>query len=399
MGRTAIYLVMAMTTLMLLFGGQMNSVSTDAMNNCITYYETSQCYDIAAAGANMACDQFFLDNTWRAGYSNMPFNDGTVNVTLVDSSSGSVTLTSVGTYYGSSHTITVLLSPSHFLKFAMYSDNVSSAAKLRDGDTINGSIHFNNKLFTQGGPVFIEKATMGSLKTASGTPKFLGGYQTGVNVAFPNYDPYVTLLKTAATSGGYYKNGGELWLDFQANGKVKYKTSAGGSWSGDTVLSSNGKICINDGALHVQGTVHGNITVASTITTGGTTSSTTGSTFIEDNIRYAPDPLITPSSTDMLGIISAADLTIQQIPIRMDGSYFSNQNTTLKTGLANESPMKQIKIVGTFITRDINSTNFGTGMAKGANFYMKYDSRVETSPPVYFPYPMTGGFEILSWLE
>jgi hypothetical protein len=399
MGRTAIFLVMAMTTLMLLFGGQMNSVSNDAMDNCISYYENSQSYNIAAAGANIACHQFFLDNTWRAGYTNMPFNDGMINVSLLDSASGKVTISSVGTYQGSSHTITVLLSPSKFLKFAMYADNVSSAAKLRSGDTINGTIHFNNKLMTQGAPVFYEKATMGSIQMTSGTPKFLGGYLTGVNIPFPNYAPYVVQIVDAATTGGYYQNGGQLWLDFQPNGKIKFKTSAGGPWSGDTVLSQNGKICINNGALHVQGTLQGNFTVASVVPTSGATSSTMGATYIEDNVRYATDPTVNPASTDMLGIVSAGDITIQQIPIRMDGSFFTNQNTTLKTGLANTNPAKQIRMYGTFITRDINSTDFGTGMAKGANYYMTYDNRIDNIPPQYFPYPKTGSFEILSWLE
>jgi hypothetical protein len=399
MGQTAILLVMGLTTLMLLFGGQMNSVSTDAMDNSITYYESSQRYDIAETGANLACHQFFLDNTWRTGYTDMPFSDGKINVSLSDSASGKVKITAVGTYQGSSHTITVLLSPSNFLKFAMYSNNVSSAAKFRDGDTIAGSIHLNNKLFTQGAPVFKDKATMGSLKTASGTPKFLNGYETGVNIPFPDYTPYVALLKASATSGGYIKNGGELWLDFQANGKVRVKTSLAGTWSGDTVLSANGKICINDGALHVQGIVQGNYTVASTVTVGTTPSATKGSTFCEDNLRYATDPLTTPSSTDMIGIISAGDIMIQKLPIKINGSLYTNQNITLASGLNGSDPPKQIRMFGTFITREINSTDFGTGMAKGANFYMQYDDRVGPLQAEYFPFPKTGGFEILSWLE
>ena len=399
MGRTAIFLVMAMSSLMLIFGGQMNSVSSDAMDNCIQYYENSVRYNMAVTGANLACHQFFMDDSWRDGYTNLPFGDGTINVSLYDSASGKVTITSVGTYEGSSHTITVLLSPSKFLKFAMYADNVSCAAKLRTNDTIYGTIHFNNKLMTQGEPVFTEKATMGSIQMTSGTPQFLGGYQTGVNIPFPNYDPYVTQIKTAATSGGYYQNGGELWLQFQSNGKVKYKKSAGAAWSGDTVLSSNGKICINDGALHVEGTLEGNFTVASLTTSGVTPSSTVGATYLENNVRYATNPQVNPASTDMLGIISAGDITIQQIPIYLDGSFFTNQNTTLKTGLANTNPAKPIHMFGTFITRDINSTDFGTGMAKGANYVMRYDGRIENIPPQYFPYPKTGGFEILSWLE
>jgi hypothetical protein len=100
----------------------------------------------------------------------------------------------------------------------------------------------------------------------------------------------------------------------------------------------------------------------------------------------------------MIGIISAGDITIQKIPIQMNGSFFTNQNITLASGL-NNSSLKQIRMFGTLITREINSTDFGTGTAKGANFYMQYDDRIGTIPIDYFPYPKTGGFEILSWLE
>ncbi len=402
MGRTAIYMVMGMTIIFLLFGKTMTDVATESIDNAIVYFENTQRYNIAVAGANLACNQIFLDNSWRDGFTDMEFNGGLINVSLYDSASGKVTVTSTGTYQTESHTVRVLLAPSTFAKFAMYSGNVSAAAKLRTGDTIDGAIHFNNSLSTQGGPVFIEKVTAGSIKTTAGTPKFLGGYQTGVNIPFPDYKPSADAIKAAASTGGMYQNGGELWLNFLVDGTVQYKTSSAGAWSAPQALTTfapNGYICINNGALHVQGTLKGQVSIASTVPTGTTPSSSLGSTFIEGNLQYATDPISNPSSTDMLGLVSAGDLTFKTLPIRVDGSLFSDRNATLGSGLANTSPMKQIRINGTFITKEINSTDFGTGSGKGANFYMKYDSRIESMPPANFPFPATASFEVLSWFE
>ncbi len=402
MGRSSLYLIMGTSFIMLYFGIQNSSVSVEALNNSVSYFESTERYSIAVAGANLACGQIFLDNTWRTGYADLPFNGGTINVSLHDSVSGKVMVVSNGTYQGVVQTVKVLLSPSTFSKFAVYCGNVSAAAKLRDGDTINGAIHFNNKLVTQGNPVFMAKATMGSLQTSSGTPTFLGGYQTGVNIPFPDYTANANTIKADASSGGKYQEGGELWLNFISSGMVEYKTSAAASWSAPvtiTAFAPNGYICINNGALHVQGTLSGRVTLGSTVSTGTSPTSSIGATYIEDNLRYHTDPLVTSSSTDMMGIVSAGDLTFQKIPMRIDGCLFTNQNATMNSTYKNQDPMKQIKTIGTFMARNMNSTDFGTGASKGANFYMKYDTRIESNPPSSFPFPATSSFEILSWFE
>lgn len=401
MGRTAIYMIIGMSAIFLFFGRTMTSVATDSIDNAITYYENTQRYNIAVAGANLACNQIFLDRTWRSGFTDVEFNGGLFSVSVYDSASGRVLITSTGTYQSQTHTVKVLLSPSSFSKFAMYSGNVSAAAKLRSGDTIDGAIHFNNKLVTQGDPVFFGKATMGSLQTTSGTPVFLGGYESGVNIPFPDFTSNANTVKSQASSGGFYQDGGQLWLKFNSDGTVQYKTNPGDPWSASvslTTFAPNGQICINNGELHVEGTLNGSVTIASVVT-GMTPSSSVGSTYIENNLRYATDPLTNPSSTDMLGIISAGDLTFQKIPIRVDGALFTDKNARLNSSYRNTTPLQKITIVGSFMSRDINSTDFGTGSNKGANFYMKYDTRIEDNPPENFPFPSTDSFEILSWFE
>lgn len=402
MGRMAVYMVMGMSAIFMFFGKNMSEVGTQAVSNSIDYFENTQRYNIAVAGANLACNQIFLDNTWRDGFTDMEFNGGIINVTLYDSASGKVLMTSIGTYQGTTQQVRVLLSPSAISKFAMYSGNVSAAAKLRSGDTVDGPIHFNNKLATQGNPVFMHKATMGSLQTTAGTPTFLGGYQTGVNIDFPDMSPSVTNIKTAANAAGKYVNGSNLWLKFLSDGTVQYKSNSGDAWSAAVSLATyapNGYICVNDGQLHIEGTVKGKVTLASTVTDGVTPSSTKGITMIEGDFKYATDPLTNPASTDMAGIVSAGNLQINVLPIRMDGAYFADKNATLGSGLTNTNPAKQMKIVGSFITREINSTDFGTGANKGANFYMKYDTRIEDNPPNDFPFVKTNSFEVLSWFE
>jgi hypothetical protein len=84
----------------------------------------------------------------------------------------------------------------------------------------------------------------------------------------------------------------------------------------------------------------------------------------------------------------------------MDGAFFTNTSAKLASSLVNTNPAKSLKIVGSLITRTIGPTDFGTGAAKGANFYMKYDTRMETNPPANFPFPAgSNGLEVLSWFE
>lgn len=409
MGRTAIYMVMGTTLVFLFFGKTMNDSSTDAYSNSLDYYESTQVYNIASAGANLACNQLFLDGNWRTGFSNVTMNGGTFSVVLdTITYPGKVVLTSTAFYLTDTHRVKIILSQSSLAKFAMYSGNVSSAAKLRSGDTIAGPIHFNQKLVTQGNPVFTGKATMGSIQTTSGTPTFLGGYQTGVNIPFPNYTPSANAIKNlAAQAGGTndYFTGSEMYLKFSVVAGVAMvasKFSSGAAYGAPVTVASfapTGNIAVVDGLLHIEGTIKGQLNITSTLSATSADDSH-GAVYIDNNVRYNTDPLTNPSSTDMLAVVAASTIQVQQIPIRMDGAFFTNTSAKLASSLTNTNPAKQLKIVGSLITRDIGPTDFGTGAAKGANFYMKYDTRLETNPPVNFPFPTeNNGLEILSWFE
>ncbi len=410
MGRTAIYMVMGMTFIFLFFGRTMNDSGTEAFSNAIDYFEKTQVHNIAVAGANLACNQLFLDNNWRTGFSNVAMNNGSFTVTIDSTTfAGKLLLTSKGVFQSDTQIVRVVLSPSAISKFAIYSGNVSSAAKIRAGDTIDGPMHVNNKLVTQGNPVFKQKVTMGSLQTTAGAPTFLGGYETGVNIGFPSYTSNAASIVTkASTDGGTnnYKVGGQMWLRFSVVGgvtKVEYKTSSGAAWGAPVDLSTfapSGNIAMVNGEVHVEGTLKGKVSITSTVVPSTTTpTASVGASYIEGNLRYNTDPTVTPSSTDMLGLVSAGDITINQLPMRMDGAFFTNTSAKLGGTLNNTNPAKQLKIVGSLISNVIGPTDFGTGASKGANFYMKYDTRMNDTPPDDFPFPSTNSFEVLSWYE
>ncbi|MFA6438748.1 MAG: hypothetical protein WCX28_05525 [Bacteriovoracaceae bacterium] len=410
MGRSAIYMVMGMTFMFLFFGKTMSDNGTEAFSNAIDYYESTQMFNIAEAGANLACNQIFLNSSWRTGFTNVPMNNGTFTVILdTVTYPNKVYMTSIGVYQQDTHFVKILLSPSSMAKFAMYSGNVSSAAKLRNGDTIDGPIHANSKLSTQGNPVFIGKATMGQLQKTAGSPTFLGGYQENVNITFPDYAPSAAAIVDLANNPGGthdYQNGSELFLKFSVDGsgvcQVQYKLSSGDSYGAAVPLSTfapTGNIALVDGKLHIEGTIKGQVTITSALSATSADDSH-GAVYIDDNVRYYTDPLTNPSSTDMLAVVAASNIQIQKLPMRMDGAFFTNSSAKLKSDLVNDSPMKQLKIVGSLISKSIGSTDFGNGASQGANFYMKYDTRLEGGSPTNFPNPTNNNsFEVLSWFE
>lgn len=102
MGRNAIFLVMGFTLIFVMTGRNLSSMGTTAFLTAINYYENTQGHNIAEVGANIACNQIFLNPSWRAGYSNVSFGGGTFSVTATNvSGTNYVQMVSTATYQGS----------------------------------------------------------------------------------------------------------------------------------------------------------------------------------------------------------------------------------------------------------------------------------------------------------
>lgn len=404
MGRTSIFMVIGFSTIFLIAGKNMSDVGVLSLNNAINYYEHTQLNTIAVAGANLACCQLFQSSTWRTGFSNLSFGGGTINVTVTDISGSKVKIVSTGTYQSTTTQVVVIMVPSSFAKFAFYGGVHASAAQWETGDTVGGPSHTQGSLKTFGAPVFMGKTTALSGLQMGGSrppnPVFMGGFESGVSVAQPAVTSYTTIY-TAASTGGHAQTSGDLYVIFNADGTVQWKASTAATYTTQSLSSfaPNGIIAIDKGVLHVQGSVPGKVTLASTRTTG----STGGTVEIMNDLVLRNNPKTNPNSHDFLGVVAYGDITVKDnlaTEFNLQGSFYSATG-----GLAVENgttrPAGMLRLYGGLMVDQLYGTsNGGSGSSRrGYNLRTDFDTRLAdvANAPEYFP--VTSSFEILSWLE
>lgn len=457
-GKAAILLVLGFSLIFLVVGQNFGNLSTRAVENEVKYYKETVAHNLAISGASMAANQIFVDKYWEAGYSNLSFSGGVINVivsnnitgltgkvTLCHKPSGSdggntisiassavaahlahgdylgpcggggfddqlATIISEGTYAGITKTVVVQLKPSNFAKFGNFYSSMS--AYPATGDTFNGPFHVNAKLTTDGTPVFWGKVTTKNGLKKQGSPadpKFYGGYETGVDLPL-QFD--TTGLKSQAskifrdTTGNNYRT--DVRLYFNSDATVTYSQSInGGAWSSSktvslTTFAPSGVIYVERGNIYTKGTLDGKITMVAT----KLNTSNAGQVFIEDDIVYKDDPRTIPSSTDMLGLIAESNIRIKDNSttrgknINTHASMFSlTGNIGPEDGLITQSFLGQWNILGGLIAKDTRQTATYSGSTpiKGLKFVHTYDTRFLLTVPPSFPH--TQNFEVVSWLE
>lgn len=248
-------------------------------------------------------------------------------------------------------------------------------------------------------------AKNGLFKTPkSSKPEFFGGFQSGIDLKLPS--DFSDLTNHAASGGKTFDNE-NVYLRFNADGTASYRI---GSWTAIpeitvplTTLAPNGILMVNDGNLHVKGTVNGRMTISAT----GSSGAAKGNVWIDSSLVYADDPLANSSSNDMLGIVCDNDVVIADnsnntnpangvtlhasILTRSGGLKAENHNSRPISGtltLVGGVQQYQRGPVGTFS---------GSGIASGFQKNYRYDDRLMIdSPPLY---PTTGSYEVLSWYE
>ena len=282
-GKAILFLVIGFSTILLIVEKNIGTASDRAVDNMATYYSKTNLHYIAIGGANVAANQIFLDPTWTAGYSNIPFSDGsyTVTVSVLNAFTNTRQITSVGYYEGYTDTVLVTLQPSSFSKFAYYSVNEGTSPTFWiTGDTVWGPLHTQDKLTISGNPVFNGKVTTLTHFVTKGysNPEFNGGYQSGVDM--PLSPGGAESVKSLADNGGADFTGHDTVYVTFAGDSIKYKFSYNDSYSSSlaSTLAPNGAIFATGATLRIQGTVKGKYTIgASQITTGsGPHATTTG---------------------------------------------------------------------------------------------------------------------------
>ncbi len=400
-GRAALFLVMGFSAIFMGYHQRLITSSNGAVDTYSNYYSRTAGQYLATSGANLALNQLFLSPNWSSGYTDLAFNGGTINVGVVSFGSNNRRVTSVSSYMGSSDTVVVILQPSNFARFGYYASNMPSNLFYATGDTVSGPMHVQGTLNVIGSPVFLGRVTTqtGLRKNSAGdTPQFLGGYQGGVNLTFPNSFSNVA---AAAAAGGKVFSNTDVYMTFNSNATVTYKLSSSGAATtiALSTFAPNGVISINNGNLHLQGTVSGQYTVSAN--TGSTSSA--GNIYIDNDVVYKTTRT-SSGNTDMLGIVAQKNVIISDVAANKNDVYIDGSIFSLSGGLSVQNYdhigyCGSIRIFGGLIENTSQATGVwnGTSISSGYSSRIAYDTRFMVSTPP--AYPASGTFNILSWKE
>ena len=404
-GKAVLLLVVGFGLVFLVVTQNFGSIANSAVDNLVEYTNETVAHDIAVSEANMAANAIFLNNSWTAGYNNIDFNDGklNVNVQIVNAFKNIRKIISQGTFGGITRKVEVTLSPSKFSKFAYYSVSEGSNIWWTKNDTVWGPFHTQDYIRAYRHPVFYGKTTTKKKviyydSKSKDEPRFYGGFEQGIDLPLPSDG--LSPIETEADNGGYkFTNKDTVYLTFAAD-SIQFKFKYSDPYT--TVLASsfapNGVIFAKDAILRIKGTVKGLYTVAAS------GSGSKGTIYIDDDIVYSKDPRIYPNSSDLLGIVAKNNVLItDNIPnitdINIDASIYSESGGFGAQNYLTRLPSGDINLLGGIIqnTRQAVGTFNPWGIVSGFSKSYEYDNRLLIASPPAFP--GTGSFEIVSWLE
>ncbi len=455
-GKGAILLVLAFSTLFLMFGHRFNSLSTRTIDNVSEYLANAQAYNIAVSAANIAANKIFLDKNWEDNdnYEDIQFNGGeytlkTVRTSVVPALSDTllslpngntvanplmnklVAIHAQSKYHISGITpitesmadediieneVIIVLRPSSFAKYGNFYNRITAIPAT--GDTFSGPFHAQGNLKTWGSPVFTGKVTYQNGHTMYNSPpppEFQAGFNSGVDI--PLQFDTTGMHAAAVTNGKVFTDTTnsnkktQVRIEFIENGDVKYQQKIGsGSWSASTTiplstLTPNGMIYVERGNVFVKGTLNGQATIVAS--KRGLSGS--GKIFQTDDLMYSynTDPINYPYQDDMLGLIAEENIRIQynddtkHNDIHTQATMFSlNGNVGPDNNLVdNDGYLASWKILGGITSNTVRVTaRYNSyGPYKGYKFVQDYDERVLRFVPPFFP--DTKKWEVVTWLE
>jgi hypothetical protein len=405
-------MVMGYSVALILMGFNLSRVSSSAYENAIDYYNRAAGHNLAASFANMGSQAIYTTPNAFPKWTSVSLGGGQVSlVTVTVPGPGTppaqnVQLTATSIYHGYVDTVSIVWGQSKFSKFAYYSQSegpTNGKINWANKDTVYGPFHTQDKVTVNGSPVFWGKVTnkLGLTKNpTNSTPQFLGGYQTGIDIAMPSdFNP----LKNAALSSGRYLHGKDVAITFNADSTMTIKIGT----KPDTIVKiatyvPNGAMVIDTANVRIKGKFTGQLTLS--VQSGN--ASGKGKMYLDSSVAYVHNPLIdTVVSKDILGLTATDSIVITNNQKNSGNVTIQAALFSLTRGLGVEQydngvirgrinlmggvSQNQRAAVGTL---DGNG-NINSGFSKS----YRYDSRLMTQSPPF--YPTTGSYEILSWYE
>ncbi len=402
-GKASIFLILGYSTIFMIYNANMLSSANKTVDVYTLYYNKTQAQLIASSAANIAGNAMYLSDNWTTAYTRRSYNGGYITITVDTIAGNQRRITAISEYGSAKDTVTIILKPSSFAKFSFYSGQLYNQTRFGTGDTVYGPLHIEGFLYVTGNPVFMGKVTckqgINYRDRKKDSPKFYGGYESGVSVPLPTNTPD---LLSAASSGGKYVTGKDLYLTFIADGNVEWRLGATGSFAKTelTSFSPNGAVYVNNGNCYIKGVLNGKVTIGCS-----------QNIYFADNIVYSKSPETT-GCTDMLGLIAGQKFIIPYDATKKLRDYnIQAAMMSLASGLEVEKCtdygkfIGNINITGALCEKASQQTakwewkTDGTSKTAASGYNTKYmsDKRFAEGAPNYFP--ATEKFEIVSWLE
>ena len=412
-GKASLLVVMGFSLIFLIVGNNFGVVSNEAVKNYIEYNTETIAHNIAVSGANIAANGLFKNNSWVPSGYPKAFQGGSLNVTLINGTYREVV--STATYQGTTDVVRFTLTPNSFSEYAYYSTYERSAPGGGNiwwigGDVVWGPFHTQDDFRVYDHPEFRGSKTShkGSIiyydKKSKDAPIITGVYETGKDITIPTNA--VENLEADADNNGLKFDGHDtVYVKFDSDTlRYKYKFQDKYTAVYLPTAAPNGLIYAKNTVLRLQGTVKGQYTIGCTSSTSSTGK---GTVWLDDDIVYATNPKIDPTSTDLLGILAENYVYItdnaansQNKDINIHASVFCQKwgfGAANHDGRINSGKINLIGGIQQNYRQPVGTFNSSTGKRTGFLKQYFYDDRLGSiSPPFY---PGTGGFKIISWLE
>jgi hypothetical protein len=272
--------------------------------------------------------------------------------------------------------------------------------------------------------------------TPGSDPQFLGGLVTGLEVPWDGNLKF-TEQRAAAIAGNSVSGAAcffesqNLWLTFNADGTVTYRTAATNANDDSSLYSApqtipltqmapTGIIYLDKGDMYVSGTLDGNVTILSDQSSG----MGGGNVWFTGDMKYEIDPMLpdgqggfipNENADDLMGILATNNVNIstsvlsggfvnnvQNLDVNVDAGIFCRSGGFNMENLGSTTP----KITGTIYLQgsmtagkeeQVAIYNAKNELVAGYNRHVVLDERFLVNPPLWFP--AYNGYEIISWLE
>ena len=254
-------------------------------------------------------------NVNNASYSVGPNNlNGSyaVAVTTNNATWPTYTLASRGTFGNTTKTLTLRVKATSYARW-----NYLSVTEISPtwgtlwwvtGMYAEGPVHTNGQFNIWGSPIYNGPVSQvsptihyGNGGPPTDNPNFQQGLSLSADpIAFPTVELLTSVQNAAAQAQGISLTGNTT-VTLVSDGTMKV-TNLAKSWNNKSMaIPTNGALYVNNGDVTVQGTMKGQLTIA-----------TNKNVWINGNIRYNTDPRTNPTSTDLLGLVASTDVIVTQ---------------------------------------------------------------------------------------